>query len=556
MFDKRTIFPLILIVLGTLTLFGQNVTNLFRLYQETLITIVGSFVSIITILILIYKKYKNKIYIFFKNFEIKNNIIKLNVNDSNTCLFSILKLEVKVQDQKNPVYVMKNFHNLLTSIEKNLDSTAKAYIITSLYPVKGTYLVVCTNSEPNGSSEIDEKRHIDTVYRLKVILESIEPDIRLNPISSTKYNILLSPNVPAALVSPFLTAAGIRPPFTRAFEVSGGDIELGRTIDNQTVGISLNDVERHILIVGSTGSGKTNTAAVIAEGAKEKGIKVLILDWHGEYTKLIQGAKVYSREGLPRIDPLGSNKIEETVELLGDALDLTEPQRFLAYVVLQRLVATRQFDLTSFLTVLKEIDDDSYWIRDVKYALMRKLIFTLVEEGQKLFSRDDSVNAYNVVERLFYSNDDLVVIDLSVIDSDVLKRLYAMFLLLYVSQYLKKNPNSYRILVVLDEAQNYFINKNIIIIDRIIREWRKFGLFLCLVTQSPSSISEEVLKNANTKIIHTIKSNIDKKIIVDSTALDKDLADYLDKLDVGECICTCPSKKAQILVKIKKKSEF
>jgi len=556
MFDKRTIFPLILIVLGTLTLFGQNVTNLFRLYQETLITIVGSFVSIITILILIYKKYKNKIYIFFKNFEIKNNIIKLNVNDSNTCLFSILKLEVKVQDQKNPVYVMKNFHNLLTSIEKNLDSTAKAYIITSLYPVKGTYLVVCTNSEPNGSSEIDEKRHIDTVYRLKVILESIEPDIRLNPISSTKYNILLSPNVPAALVSPFLTAAGIRPPFTRAFEVSGGDIELGRTIDNQTVGISLNDVERHILIVGSTGSGKTNTAAVIAEGAKEKGIKVLILDWHGEYTKLIQGAKVYSREGLPRIDPLGSNKIEETVELLGDALDLTEPQRFLAYVVLQRLVATRQFDLTSFLTVLKEIDDDSYWIRDVKYALMRKLIFTLVEEGQKLFSRDDSVNAYNVVERLFYSNDDLVVIDLSVIDSDVLKRLYAMFLLLYVSQYLKKNPNSYRILVVLDEAQNYFINKNNIIIDRIIREWRKFGLFLCLVTQSPSSISEEVLKNANTKIIHTIKSNIDKKIIVDSTALDKDLADYLDKLDVGECICTCPSKKAQILVKIKKKSEF
>jgi len=556
MFDKRTIFPLILIVLGTLTLFGQNVTNLFRLYQETLITIVGSFISIITILILIYKKYKNKIYIYIKNFEIKNNIIKLNVNDSNTCLFSILKLEVKVQDQKNPVYVMRNFHNLLTSIEKNLDSTTKAYIITSLYPVKGTYLVVCTNSEPNGSSEIDEKRHIDTVYRLKVILESIEPDIRLDPISSSKYNVLLSPNVPAALVSPFLTATGIRPPFTRAFEVSGGDIELGRTIDNQTVGISLNDVERHILIVGSTGSGKTNTAAVIAEGAKEKGIKVLILDWHGEYTKLIQGAKVYSKEGLPRIDPLGSNKIEETVELLGDALDLTEPQRFLAYVVLQRLVAMRQFDLTSFLTVLKEIDDDSYWIRDVKYALMRKLIFTLVGDGQKLFSREDSVNAYNVVERLFDSNDDLVVIDLSVIDSDVLKRLYAMFLLLYVSQYLKKNPNSYRILVVLDEAQNYFINKNNIIIDRIIREWRKFGLFLCLVTQSPSSISEEVLKNANTKIIHTIKSNIDKKIIVDSTALDKDLADYLDKLDVGECICTCPSKKAQILVKIKKKSEF
>jgi len=74
------------------------------------------------------------------------------------------------------------------------------------------------------------------------------------------------------------------------------------------------------MIVGSTGSGKTNTAAVIAEGAKEKGIKVLILDWHGEYTKLIQGAKVYSKEGLPRIDPLGSNKIEETVELLGEHL--------------------------------------------------------------------------------------------------------------------------------------------------------------------------------------------------------------------------------------------
>jgi len=69
------------------------------------------------------------------------------------------------------------------------------------------------------------------------------------------------------------------------------------------------------------------------------------------------------------------------------------------------------------------------------------------------------------------------VIDLSVIDSDVLKRLYAMFLLLYVSQYLKKNPNSYRILVVLDEAQNYFINKNNIIIDRILENGENLDYF-------------------------------------------------------------------------------
>ncbi|MEM0200022.1 MAG: DUF853 domain-containing protein, partial [Saccharolobus sp.] len=70
--------------------------------------------------------------------------------------------------------------------------------------------------------------------------------------------------------------------------------------------------------------------------------------------------------------------------------------------------------------------------------------------------------------------------------------------------------------------------------------------------QSPSLLSQTVIKNTNIKIIHSIKSDIDKKAIRDTLSLDDRLAQSLDKLDVGEAIVSTPKLKIPIIVKIKK----
>jgi len=63
-----------------------------------------------------------------------------------------------------------------------------------------------------------------------------------------------------------------------------------------------------------------------------------------------------------------------------------------------------------------------------------------------------------------------------------------------------------------------------------------------------------VLKNTNIKIIHSIKSDIDKKAIRDTLSLDERLTQSLDKLDVGEAVISAPNLKVPIIIKIKKMS--
>ncbi|WP_325447659.1 helicase HerA-like domain-containing protein, partial [Gelidibacter sp.] len=60
----------------------------------------------------------------------------------------------------------------------------------------------------------------------------------------------------------------------------------GETITNAFVNVPLKTLNRHGLIAGATGTGKTKTLQVLAEGLSEKGIPVLLMDIKGDLSGL------------------------------------------------------------------------------------------------------------------------------------------------------------------------------------------------------------------------------------------------------------------------------
>ena len=81
---------------------------------------------------------------------------------------------------------------------------------------------------------------------------------------------------------------------TKGYTTKGDSITLGaamfqgETLTNALVKIPLKTLNRHGLIAGATGTGKTKTLQVLAENLSEKGIPVLLMDMKGDLSGIAQ----------------------------------------------------------------------------------------------------------------------------------------------------------------------------------------------------------------------------------------------------------------------------
>ena len=114
---------------------------------------------------------------------------------------------------------------------------------------------------------------------------------------------------------------------------------------------------------------------------------------------------------------------------------------------------------------------------------------------------------------------------------------------------------SYPLFFVVEEAhilapQNRSSNSKYWI-TRIAREGRKFGLGLCLVSQSPKSVDAETLSQANNMIILRLVEPKDQKHVqTASESLSEDLVKQLPSLNIGEALVLGLMTKVPTLVKI------
>jgi len=444
-----------------------------------------------------------------------------------------------------------------------------------------TFLMVWSNGKDRG-----DRRSSDYISQLEGICEIALPGVNARKMDDQDLSWLM--NYPlhvavAKLVKP-LDHVRSRPmhspllpppkskdpsdvfPFPEPEAINGDGPLLGMVISNgkdiAPLALYLKDIQRHVSVFGTTGSGKSTTAISLALRLFSMGVSVLILDWHGEHTKIVRaaGGKVYSpgsaENGLT-INPMycpNMSEIDFQIEFITDIFSqifqFTPPQAYMFREALRSSFKVKPNPtISDLINELSLMPIRSSWDHETRMALMRRLkIFTQGACGMALDGGDSFFR-----EEIFRG---LVSIDLSNLKDVNSRAIFSNFVLKIVYDHAVVNEAQGRLkhVLVIEEAQNIIPPRRPeaprTVGERILGELRKFGEGVVVISQFPSSISQEVIKNTSIRIIHTVRSGEDLEVLGESMSLDDRQKEAITLLSTGEAVVNLPYRSSNLLVKI------
>jgi KaiC/GvpD/RAD55 family RecA-like ATPase len=466
--------------------------------------------------------------------------------------FEIL-VRVESRRDKDGVYgvSISAMRNMIHIMRERMSRSSQVYIVTRITKHLGGTAVICLDKKP------------DVGLLCKLASSSIEAlsnrAIRIRELSRSEIlNCLVTHRGSGGefieintFFSEELSPYSDEIPLPRMPKVEEGILvgETARSRIRQKIYLPLDILLRHTAIFGSTGSGKSTTAASIAVRARAKGARVYILDWHGEYRDMLEGFAGYRHIAisLSHVASIMRSLIDKpsyVLEIFEAVLDLTPAQSHLLSLALRSL---RSVDSTNIfdrlVNAIENHREDARWVSETKFSLLRK-IQPFVEGGVRS-GEDGELN--------LLSSGGLVIIDLSEMERESLKSLSSLTVLKTLEILSRENRDftQEKKIVVVDEAQHIFKRtEGGSVIRNMLAETRKWNLGLVIVSQSPSSLGEDSLKNTNTKVVHSIRSDLDRRIIRDSMIVTEEIEKILPGLDIGEAVIASPIFPVAVLAKI------
>lgn len=324
-------------------------------------------------------------------------------------------------------------------------------------------------------------------------------------------------------------------------------VEVGSLVgfEDLRVRVNVNSLAKHLLITGTTGSGKSNLVAVLADRIAQIGGSVIIFDVHGEYSNL------------ESMDPKAVNVI-----VYDAAINPIEiPIGLLVNFVIPEATASKQKRLLR--NALKELNDE---IREATsmsrkpYVLVVKEIYKkrknvdsadpieaykellkdyLIREGTKGKEKvvpdvedkvDDffewhriSLEARKVSELL--GNGKIIIVDVSTFtdeEKDYMLKVIVEDLLWYLKEGSKSGSNFTAIptLLVVEESHLFLgsgVTKSKEALQRFIREGRKFGGMLAIVSQRPRALDVNVVSQVQSYAFLKLVQSGDKLTVMELT---------------------------------------
>ncbi len=363
----------------------------------------------------------------------------------------------------------------------------------------------------------------------------------------------------------------------------------GQPVAKAQVKIPLRTMNRHGLIAGATGTGKTKTLQVISEQLSEKGIPVLLMDVKGDLSGvakpgeskpfiLERHSKInipFSPKGFP-VELMSLSKQEgvrlrATVSefgpvLLARILDLNDTQEGVLAVIFKycddnQLALLDLKDLkkvTQYVTEEGKSDIEKNYgkISTATTGIILRKILELEQQGADLFFGERSFDIRDLMRRDKNGNGYISIIRLTDIQDK--PKLFSTFMLSLLAEVYNQMPEKGdvekpELVIFIDEAHLIFNQASKALLDQIeniVKLIRSKGVGIFFVTQNPMDVPNGVLAQLGLKVQHALRAftAIDRKAIKLS-AENYPVSEYyktdeaITNLGIGEALVTALNEK-------------
>ena len=315
--------------------------------------------------------------------------------------------------------------------------------------------------------------------------------------------------------------------------------------------ILLNKVNRHGLISGATGTGKTVTLKVLTEGLSDAGVPTILADVKGDLANISKPGEINDKLQ-ERLNELGISNFEfknypvnmwdvygekgiplrVTVSemgplMLSKILDLNDTQMGVLNIIFK--VADSEglllIDLKDLKQVINFVNDNRDEISknygnvasQSLSAISRKLLF-IEDAGGDLFFGEPAIDINDLVRTDASGRGIVNILNASKLISNPL--LYSMLLLYLLSEIYENfsevgDLDKPKLVFFFDEAHLLFNNTPSILKDKIIqvvRLVRSKGVGVFFITQNPLDVPEEVSSQLSNRIVHQLRAYSPKEL--------------------------------------------
>ncbi|MEA4852860.1 MAG: ATP-binding protein [Christensenella sp.] len=352
--------------------------------------------------------------------------------------------------------------------------------------------------------------------------------------------------------------------------------------------------QRHAVIVGSTGSGKSwCVARVLEQVAELKSADALLFDIHGEYSTMIGESFAHLKVAGPN-DTISDGVLflpywlltyEEMLSLMLDRSDSNAPNQAMVFsstVIENKKAFLREAEkaemeanITLDSPIPYSLDKllDSLKIKDIEmvpgannkekqgpYNGKLTRFIQRLETKQKdkrlnfMFNEAGNLLTYDYMTELCSklmlpsnnAKNGVKIIDFSEVPSDILPLIVSLIArVIFSVQQWATTENRHPICMFCDEAHLYIPANteksvdaaSLVTFERISKEGRKYGIGLVVISQRPSEVNRTVLSQSNNfiamRLTNADDQSVVKRLLPDSLG---DYAEMLPILDIGEAL--------------------
>ena len=365
----------------------------------------------------------------------------------------------------------------------------------------------------------------------------------------------------------------------------------GEVYPEAAVKLPLKTMNRHGLIAGATGTGKSKTLQIIAENLSKKGIPVLLMDVKGDLSGVAKPSAgedfilarheklkfPFEASGSPveilTLSEQDGIRLRATVSefgpvLLSKILDLSSAQSGIISVIFKYCDDNHLplLDLKDLKKILQYSTEEGKEEFEKSYgrvssastgAILRKIV-TLEQEGAERFFGERSFEVQDLVRKDKEGNGYINILRLTDIQDK--PQLFSTFMLsllaeIYNSFPEKGDSEKPELVLFIDEAHLIFDQASEALlnqIESIVKLIRSKGVGIIFVTQSPTDIPADVLGQLGLKVQHALRAFTAKdrkaiKLAAENYPISEfyDTKEVITSLGIGEALVTALDEKGR-----------